>query len=64
MFRSRGWARLGAAQLCMGHPTAAASAYSQGLKLDPKNEEMMVGLELAKRALERTGKHRREAVHE
>ena len=48
----------------MGHITAANSAYQKGLKLDPKNEEMEVGLELARRALERTGKHRREAMHE
>jgi hypothetical protein len=63
--RARGWARLGAAQLCMGHPTAAASAYTQGLRLEPKNEEMLMGMELAKRSGHaRGGKNRRAAMHD
>ncbi|KAG7671582.1 hypothetical protein NADE_000775 [Nannochloris sp. 'desiccata'] len=62
---ARGWARLGAAQLCLGHPTAAASAYTQGLTLDPKNEEMLTGMELAKRAGNiRGGNNRRAAIHD
>jgi hypothetical protein len=63
--RSRGWARLGASQLCMGHPTAAASAYTQGLRLDPKNDEMLTGMELAKRAARSRGvNNRRAAIHD
>lgn len=63
--RSRGWARLGAAQLCLGHPTAAASAYAQGLRLDPKNDEMLSGMELAKKAGHARGGHiRRAAMHD
>lgn len=64
--RARGWARLGAAQLCVGHPTAAASAYARGLTLDPRSEEMLEGMEMAKRAGDRAGhgKHRRAAVHQ
>lgn len=63
--RARGWARLGAAQLCLGHPTAAASAYIQGLKLDPKNEEMLTGMELANRASKiKGGTKRRAAMHD
>lgn len=62
--RARGWARLGAAQLCLGHPTAAASAYVQGLKLDSKNEEMLTGMELANRASKKKGgTKRRAAMH-
>ena len=63
--RGRGWARLGAAQLCAGHPTASVSAYAKGLQMDPKNEEMTVGMELAKREIERRDQNnRRAATHD
>ena len=61
--RSRGWARLGAAQLCCGHATAAASAYEKGLTLDAANEEMKLGLTLARNAVNSRG-NRRAAMHE
>jgi hypothetical protein len=50
----------------VGHPTAAASAYARGLSLDPRNEEMLAGMEMAKKAADRSGhtKNRREAIHQ
>ena len=70
-YRARGWARLGAAHLCNGHPSAAIAAYAQGLKLDPKNPEMVEGLQLAKDTAKRGAtdggnQHyaRRQAMHE
>lgn len=45
--RARGWARLGAAQLCLGHSRAALSAYQRGLQLDPDSVEMQRGAQLA-----------------
>jgi hypothetical protein len=59
--RARGWARLGAAQLMLGHPRASMSAYTRGMQLDPGSEEMALGLQLARAALEAQG-NRREAV--
>lgn len=49
--RARGWARLGAAQLCGGHPRAALSAYQRGLQLAPGSGEMQLGAQLASAAL-------------
>lgn len=60
--RARGWARLGAAQLCLGHPRAAAAAYRRGLELEGSNKEMRLGLELAQAALVSSA-GRRKAVH-
>lgn len=63
LFRSRGWARLGTAQLCLGHARAAVTAYEKGLQLDATNHEMQLGLALAKQALDVRG-NRRAAMHE
>ena len=60
--RARGWARLGAAQLCMRHARAAAAAYERGLALDPDSGEMRAGLDLA-RAAEAERGARRAAEH-
>lgn len=60
--RPRGWARLGAAQLCAGHVRAAVSAYKKGLELQPGSAEMQLGLELAQQALVAQG-NRRAAEH-
>lgn len=62
---ARGWARLGAAQLCLGHVQAAESAYKRGLLLNPDNEEMVAGLLLAQRGLKirRTPARRQATVH-
>ena len=49
--RARGWARLGAAQLCLGHPRASLSAYQRGLQLAPGSGEMQLGAQLAEAAL-------------
>lgn len=62
---SRGWARLGTAQLCCSHATAALSAYERGLRLDPNNKEMKLGVTLAQEMLKsRGGKMRRAAEHD
>lgn len=62
---ARGWARLGAAQLCLGHVQAAESAYKKGLSLDPGNEELIAGLSLAQRGLKvrRNTARRQATVH-
>ncbi len=61
--RARGWARLGAAQLCLGHMRASLSAYSRGLQLDPGNAEMKLGLQLAQGAPAAGPADRRRAIH-
>ncbi|KAL4421061.1 hypothetical protein ABPG77_001356 [Micractinium sp. CCAP 211/92] len=60
---ARGWARLGAAQLCLGHARAAASAYRQGLSLDGGSREMQLGLKLAQAALAAQGSRRKAMRH-
>ncbi|KAL4422512.1 hypothetical protein ABPG75_008709 [Micractinium tetrahymenae] len=60
---ARGWARLGAAHLCLGHARAAASAYRQGLGLDGGSREMQVGLQLAQAALAAQGDRRKAMRH-
>ena len=62
--RPRGWARLGAAQLCLGHHRAAESAYQSGLALDAGSAEMQLGLQLAQAAAAGRGKQRRAAMHD
>ncbi|KAI3430257.1 hypothetical protein D9Q98_004853 [Chlorella vulgaris] len=60
---ARGWARLGAAQLCMGHMRASVSAYRQGLELDPASSEMQLGLKMAQQAQAAVPQDRRKAMH-
>ena len=60
--RARGWARLGAANLCLDHARAALSAYERGLTLSPGNEEMQRGTALARERLATQG-GRRKAQH-
>jgi stress-induced-phosphoprotein 1 len=60
--RARGWARLGAAQLGLGHYQAALAAYKKGLRLQPGAPDMELGLqEVGELAQSRSG--RRDAVH-
>lgn len=61
--RARGWARLGAAHLCLGHARAAASAYRQGLSLDASSREMRLGLQLAQAAVAAQGDRRKAMRH-
>ena len=61
--RARGWARLGAAQLCLGHLRASLSAYRRGLQLDPGNTEMQLGVQLAQAAAAAGPADRRRAMH-
>jgi hypothetical protein len=62
--RSRGWARLGAAQLCLGHHRAAVSAYQRGLDLEAGSQELQMGLQLAQRAAGGRDPQRRAAMHD
>lgn len=48
---SKGWARLGAAQLFNDHIVASISAYRRGLSIDRNDEELKIGLQLAKEAM-------------
>lgn len=57
--RARGWARLGAAHLCLGHARAALSAYERGLQLSPGSREMQLGAELARERLAAAGDRRK-----
>jgi tetratricopeptide (TPR) repeat protein len=60
--RARGWARLGAANLCLGRQRAAMAAYRRGLELSPGHAEMALGLQLAQQAVLAQG-DRRKAMH-
>lgn len=64
--RPRGWARLGAAQLCMGHYRAAVSAYKKAIEIEggSGSREMQLGLQLAAEALAGQGADRRAAMHD
>ena len=61
--RARGWARLGAAQLCLGHPRAALSAYQRGLQMSPGSAEMQLGARLAGDNLAAAGGRRTAVRH-
>lgn len=61
--RARGWARLGAAQLCLGHPRAALAAYERGLALSPGSAEMQLGARLAAEGQAAAGERRRAVRH-
>ena len=60
--RARGWARLGAAQLGLGHYQAALAAYKKGLRLQPGAPDMELGLQEAGELAQSRG-GRRDAVH-
>lgn len=62
--RARGWARLGAAQLCLGHPRPALAAYQRGLALSPGNEEMRRGEALAEEHVRASAGRRRAQHHD
>lgn len=54
----RGWTRLGAAQLSLGHPQAACSAFRRALALESGCAEAAAGLRLAESALAAQGDRR------
>lgn len=61
---ARGWARLGAAELCNDHVNAAISAYAKGLRLKEGDKELQSGLKLAQETSRWRGRERREAMRE
>ena len=63
LHRARGWARLGAAQLCCGHARAAVSAYMRAQELGAGGADVQRGLKLAQETLLRQGGRRLAQPH-